>query len=212
MTNATRNGLEKALPGAPAAKRGGRVRWFKLAAILLALIGLTFGLAYLFQTIWSSFQLPTDNIAWLAYLTVFLVTLVTNLTIIAPVPIATAVMIAMASQWNPLLIALVASIGGTVGELSGYYAGYLGKKIAIAEDIAGYTRVASWMRRYGPWAVLFLAIQPAIPFDIAGLVAGATKMPLKKFIPSLWAGKFIKYALLCYFGIQFLRFVPSWAK
>ncbi len=211
MTNNTRKVTGKTALEAPDGKQGGKIKWPRLVISLVGLIAFTFGLAYLFQNLWARMQLPTDEFAWLAYLTIFLVTLICNLTIIAPVPIATSIMLATAAKWNPLLVAFFASIGGTLGELSGYYAGYLGKRIAIAEDMAEYNKVVNWMRRYGFWAILFLALQPVIPFDIAGLVAGAAKMPLRKFLPPLWVGKFIKYTILCYFGIQLLKFLPSWA-
>ena len=121
-------------------------------------------------------------------------------------------MIAAATKWDPVLISFSASIGGTIGELSGYYAGYLGKKLAIAEDMPGYKRIASWTHRYGLWAIFLLAVQPILPFDIAGLVAGATKMPLRKFLTTLWIGKFIKYLLFSYFGTRLIHLLPFGAQ
>jgi len=109
------------------------------------------------------------------------------------------------------MVALAASIGGTLGELSGYYAGYLGKRIAITEHMGGYNRVAGWMNQHGLRATFFLALQPVIPFDIGGLVAGAARMPLQKFLPALWAGKLIKYIILCYSGIGLINFLPFWS-
>jgi membrane protein YqaA with SNARE-associated domain len=120
-------------------------------------------------------------------------------------------MIAIATKWNPVMVALAASVGGMLGELSGYYAGYLGKKIAIDEHAIGYKRVAGWMHRYGLWAILFLAFQPVIPFDLGGLIAGGARMPLWKFLPALWAGKFLKYITVCYSGLGLIRFLPFWS-
>jgi len=193
-------------------KKGEQVHWLRLAISLAVLIGLSFGLMWLLQEVTTLFHLPLDRFAWLAYLNVFISTLVCNLTVIAPVPIATSIMIAAASRWNPVMVALAASMGGTLGELSGYYAGYLGKRIAVNEHVAGYHRVAGWMNHYGIWAISFLAFQPVIPFDIAGLVAGAAKMPMYKFLPALWAGKFPKYIVLCYSGIGLLHFLPFWSQ
>jgi len=183
-----------------------------LVILIASLIALSFGLVYMLQSLWAHFQLPPGKFTWLAYLTIFGVTLVCNLTIIAPVPIATSLMIAAATRWDPVLVSLFASIGGAIGELSGYYAGYLGKKIAIAEDIPGYNKVANWTNRYGLWAIFVLALQPILPFDVAGLVAGATKMPLRKFLPALWAGRFIKYLLFSYFGTRLIHLLPFWAQ
>ena len=188
-------------------KQGSQVNWRGLVISLVSLIAISFGLAYLFQSLGERFPLPLDKFAWLAYLIVFGTTLLCNFTIIAPVPLAASLMIAAATEWNPVMIALVGSIGGTLGELSGYYAGYLGKKIAIAEYMAGYDRFAGWMQRYGVWAISLLAFQPIIPFDIGGMIAGAARMPLRKFLPALWAGKFPKYVILCYSGIGLIQFL-----
>jgi len=193
-------------------KKGNQIYWLRLVASLLILIAFSFGLAYLTLRLGTRFHLPLDEFAPLAYLGVLATTLVCNLTVIVPVPIATSIMIAAATSWNPVMVALVASIGGTLGELSGYYAGYLGKRIAISEQVAAYNKVADWMNRYGIWAISFLAFQPVIPFDIAGLVAGAAKMPMYKFLPALWAGKFPKYIILCYSGIGLIHFLPFWSR
>jgi membrane protein YqaA with SNARE-associated domain len=107
-------------------------------------------------------------------------------------------------------VALCAATGGSLGELSGYYAGRLGRKIAIPESIIGYKKIEHWVNRYGVFAIMLLAFQPVIPFDIGGLVAGAAQMPIYKFLPSLWIGKFPKYLILIYAGLGIFKFLPSW--
>jgi len=188
-------------------KKLNQVRWLRLTLSLVVLIGLSYGLMWLLQEAVSLLHLPLDKFAWLAYLNVFLSTLICNLTIFIPVPIATSILLATSTQWNPIMVALVASIGGTLGELSGYYAGYLGKRIAINERLVGRNKTTEWMNRYGTWAISFLGFQPVIPFDIAGLIAGAAKMPLYKFLPALWLGKFLKYIILCYSGAGIIHFL-----
>ena len=183
-------------------------RWLRLALLLVGLIAISFGMAYLFQKLMSPLETTLDKFAWLAYLIVFATTLLSSLTIVAPVPVAAALMITAATRWDPVLVSLSASIGGTFGELSGYYVGYLGKKIVISGYTKEYDRVASWINRYGFWAISFLAFQPILPFDIAGLIAGSLKMPLWKFLPALWVGKFPKFIILCYFGTEFIHFLP----
>lgn len=189
-------------------KRNSQVHWLRLAIAFLGFVVLSFGLAYLLRLVLARYAFPLHEFAWLAYLIVFATSLVANLTIIAPVPLAATVMVAAATTWNPLLIALFASIGGTLGELSGYYAGYLSKRIAIPENVLWYGRVEHWIQRYGAWAILVLGFQPIIPFDLGGLVAGMVKMPLPKFLLALWVGKFAKYAILTYAGLGFLHFLP----
>jgi membrane protein YqaA with SNARE-associated domain len=182
------------------------VSWQRLVIIVVSAVVISVGLAYLFQTFLAQVQPVLNRFAWLAYAGVFVVQLLSNLTIIAPVPIALAITVSIATQWNPLLVALFASLGGTLGELSGYFAGYIAEKAAINESAAGFNRIRGWMNRYGPWTIAFLAFQPVLPFDIGGIIAGAARMPLWKFLPALWLGKFPKYLLLTYFGVGVIHF------
>jgi membrane protein YqaA with SNARE-associated domain len=190
-------------------KREKWVRWLKLTFAFIALIFFSFLLAYWFKKLSDSMNLPLDRYAFVAYLAVFVVTLIANLTVMAPVPIAVSIMITVAQNWNPLLSALAAALGGTIGEMSGYFAGYAGRKLAVANDLIGFDRVEGWINRWGAWAIAFLAFQPVIPFDVGGLIAGAAKMPVRKFLPALFAGKFPKYILLAYAGIGLIHFLPA---
>ncbi|MFC1967076.1 VTT domain-containing protein [Chloroflexota bacterium] len=191
-----------------AKRRKKRVYWLRLASTLFIAIAISLGLSYLLQKFVFNLNFPVNQLAWLAYLTVFGLSVMANLSVIVPVPIAVSVMIAVATSWNPVLTALAAATGGSIGELSGYYAGYLGKKLAIPEDLIGYRRIESWVHRYGMWAIFFLAIQPIIPFDIGGFVAGAARMPIRQFLPALWLGKFPKYLILTYAGLGLINWLP----
>ena len=182
--------------------------WFKTAVYVVILIALSIGLVYLLRYLMAYFELSVEGLATTAYLVVFGVTLACNATVIVPVPIAVATMIAAASKWDPILVALVASIAGTLGELTGYYAGYLGKTVVIGESTPGYNRLVGWMNRYGVLAIFLISFQPVLPVDIAGLTAGASRIPLWKFLLPCWAGKFPKYILFSYFGFQLLNLLP----
>jgi uncharacterized membrane protein YdjX (TVP38/TMEM64 family) len=189
-------------------KKANRIYWLRLAFTLFVVIILSYGLSYLIQHFIVKPNVQRYEYAWLVYFVMFGISVLVNLTIIVPVPIAISTMIAAATRWNPLLLALAASTGGTIGELSGYYAGYLGKKIAIPEEVIGYRRYERWIQRYGVWAIFFLAIQPILPFDIGGFIAGAARMPMRKFLPALWLGKSIKYIIFAYVGKEIINFLP----
>jgi uncharacterized membrane protein YdjX (TVP38/TMEM64 family) len=186
----------------------GHISWPKLVISIIGILLISFGIAFLLQKLIDKYNLPLFQYAWLAYLIVFVTSLVCNLTILAPVPIAASIMITAALYWNPVIIAACAAIGGTIGELSGYYAGYLEKKIAIPDSLLGYKRLEKWIQKYGFWAIFILALQPVIPFDVGGFIAGIMKMPLKKFLPALLAGKFPKYIIICYSAVGIVHFIP----
>jgi membrane protein YqaA with SNARE-associated domain len=190
--------------------QGTNIHWVKLIITFGGLILLSFGLAALLQFIKSRLNLPLYDLATVAYATVFVSTILANMTIIAPVPFAVAIMISASSQFNPVLVAFFGALGGSLGELSGYFAGRLGKRIAIPDTFVGYKKVEGWIRKYGLLAITGLAFQPVVPFDIGGVVAGAAKMPISQFLPALFLGKFPKYIILVYAGLGVIHFLPSW--
>jgi len=186
------------------------IHWVRLVIAFASLVGLSFALAGILNILKDRLNVDLYQYSWLAYLSVFSIVLLANLTIIAPVPFAIAVMLTAAQHFNPVLVALFGAVGGTLGEISGYYAGRLGRKIAIPESIISNQHVTHAIGKYGFWAITVLAFQPIIPFDVGGIVAGASKMPLIKFIPALFLGKFPKYLLLVYASLGLLDFLPVW--
>jgi len=171
-------------------------RWLKLALYFVILVGFSFGLFYLFEYL----GLLKEEIAPTAYLAVFGLSVLNSALIGIPVPFALVMMIKVASEGNFILTVLIGSVGGTLGELAAYYAGYLGKRIIQIETAPGYERLAGWMNKHGPWGIFLISFQPILPVDIAGFLAGVAKLPVWKFLLPCLAGKFPKYFLLCYIG------------
>ncbi|MGA2368106.1 MAG: VTT domain-containing protein [Dehalococcoidia bacterium] len=183
------------------------INWFKLGVIFVLFVIFSVAVAYGTQIVLANFNLPIHKYEPAAYLTIFLVALVVNLSLI-PLPFAVSLMVAAAAIWNPILVALAGSLGASLGEMSYYYLGFLSKKVAIPDDIIGYKTVKTWVDKYGMWAIAFLSFQPVIPIEIGGLVAGLTKFPLFKFLVALWIGKFPKYIILIYLGSALMHLVP----
>lgn len=128
---------------------------------------------------------------------IFLFNLLSSATLILPVP-GVAVTSFMGAVFNPFWVAVAAGTGATLGELSGYLAGFSGRTVVARTPI--YERVEGWMKRYGEFAILGLAIVPNPFFDIAGMVAGALKMNVWRFLIFCWPGKIIKMLLFAYGG------------
>jgi membrane protein YqaA with SNARE-associated domain len=128
---------------------------------------------------------------------VFLVALLANATVILPAP-GVAVVFAMGGIFHPAGVALAAATGGALGELTGYLAGFGGQAIIERKDL--YIRMSGWVRKYGGWAVLVLAAIPNPFFDLAGIAAGALKMPVWKFLLFCWLGQLVKMSLFALAG------------
>lgn len=128
---------------------------------------------------------------------IFLIALMANATVFLPAP-GVAVVFAMGSIFNPLGVALSAGSGGALGELSGYLAGFSGQ--AVVENTRIYNRFLPWVEKYGGWAIFILSAVPNPFFDIAGIAAGMTKIPLWRFLLFCWAGQMVKMAMFAYAG------------
>jgi membrane protein YqaA with SNARE-associated domain len=128
---------------------------------------------------------------------VFLISLLGSATIVLPAP-SLAVVSAVGSVLNPFLVGLAAGSGEALGELTGYLAGYTGR--AVIENRQQYERIAGWTRRYGLWVILGLSIVPNPFFDLAGIAAGALRMPVSRFLLVCWIGKTIKATLFALGG------------
>jgi len=136
------------------------------------------------------------------YAAVFLVGLVSNATIIFPVP-GLAVSSVMGGVFNPWIVGLVGGVGQALGELTGYMAGYSGQR--LVDENPTYDRLTRWMQRHGTLTIFVLAITPNPVADVGGMAAGALRFSLWKFLVSCTAGKVVKniaFALAGYYGIE----------
>ncbi len=128
-------------------------------------------------------------------LALFLINVLSSATLILPLP-GLALTPLAATVADPLLVGLIAGTGQTIGELTGYLAGYSGRK-ALGMD-ARTQRMTAWMRRWGAAILFVLALIPNPFFDVAGIVAGATRMPLRLYILAAGSGKILKNIALAY--------------
>jgi len=143
-----------------------------------------------------------------AYIAIFLITLLSSLTIFLPAP-GTAVVIALISTLNldiPLA-ALVGSLGGTLGEISAYWLGYMGRGVIRTEDSERFQTAQRWMGRHGGWTIFVFALVPFLFFDLAGIAAGALKYPVKRFLLFCWLGRLPRAFLEYTFGATVLDLI-----
>lgn len=140
---------------------------------------------------------------------IFLIALLANATVLLPAP-GLAVVFAMGSVFNPIWVGLAAGTGGALGELSGYLAGFSGQ--VVVERVHLYGRIHPWVEKYGGWAILVLSAIPNPFFDLAGVAAGAVKMPLWKFLLFCWLGQLIKMTMFAYAGAHSINWLLDYLK
>lgn len=144
------------------------------------------------------------NIRSVGYLGIFVLSFVGSASVVLPIPGIAAVCAGPGLlKLFPLGVALLASVGESLGELSGYLIGFSGR--GVAENYPFYPRIERWMQRRGG-LVLFLASSIPNPlFDLAGIAAGTLRYPVWRFLLAVWGGKLVKsltVAYACYYGFE----------
>lgn len=96
--------------------------------------------------------------------------------------------------WFALVVA--ASVGNTLGALTSFYLGTLGRFARSPDSFASprYQRVLAWINRYGYWSLL-LSWLPVVG-DLLCLLAGWLKLPLLKSTLMILVGKSLRYLLI----------------
>ena len=114
-------------------------------------------------------------------------------TLILPAP-GLALTALAGSAGDPLVVGVVAGLGQAVGELTGYAAGWSGQ--SLLPDSTAVRRLTAWLNRRGMLVIFVLAIVPNPIFDVAGIAAGALRMPLIRYLTAAASGKVIKNTIV----------------
>ncbi|MBN1954009.1 MAG: VTT domain-containing protein [Anaerolineae bacterium] len=183
--------MDEQQPTSPPSRR--RLRIVQVLTLLIVL-GASIGAVYLRDHI--------QELASFGYLAVFIVGLVSNATVILPLP-GLAVSSLMGGVFDPWLVGIVGGIGQGLGELSGYMVGYSSQK--LVDRGSTYEFIYTRMQRYGMLAIFVLALVPNPLFDMGGIAAGALRFPVWKFLVACIAGKIIKNVLFAWGGYLGLR-------
>lgn len=143
-----------------------------------------------------------QKIASFGYGGIFILSLLTNATLILPLP-GVVFTSAMGAVFNPFWVAIAAGTGAALGETTGYLAGFSGQIIIDRKE--WYETLTKWMRKYGNLTVMMMAIIPNPFFDLAGMAAGMLKLPFYRFLFWCCVGKIIKMMLFAYTGATLLK-------
>jgi len=159
------------------------------AISLAGAVALSLAAAYLF------FAFP--SLSQMGYIGIFAISLLSSATVFLPMP-GFAVVFAMGGFLNPVLVGVAAGLGAGLGEMTGYLVGYAGHNAAIRTNI--FRSHKKQIEKRGPLAIFILAFLPNPVFDIAGIAAGAIKMPVWKFLLAVVAGKILRFVALAFAG------------
>jgi membrane protein DedA with SNARE-associated domain len=108
----------------------------------------------------------------------------------------------------PIVVGVVAGFAESLGELTGYAAGMSGSQ--MLKDRSIYRRIKRWVEKRPFRTVFLMTFTPPIFFDVAGLAAGAARIPLRVFYPALLSGKILRDILVATAGYYSFGIVEDW--
>ena len=150
------------------------------------------------------------------YLGVLIANFVSSMGVMIPLPFSagTTVTIAVAGVSPPLLVGLVAAVGGTLGEFTAYWLGYGGERVIHFRGHPKYEVAERWMARRGGLAIAVFAFLPFFMFDFVAVAAGALGYPFHKFMIFCFIGRLPRGLLEAFLGVTIWDWVsphlPEW--
>ena len=145
------------------------------------------------------------------YLGLFIVEVLGSATIIFPAPaFAINFILGGTPGFNPWLVGIVAGVGSTIGEVTGYGVGMGGRELMEKKYGRWLKTAKGWMESHGDFAIIILFAATPLPHDVVGMLAGAVRYSFKKFMLATLIGKLIAGLLLAwagYYSINTLGFL-----
>ena len=173
----------------------------KVRTVITILLAVFISLGIVALTIYFQKQLRELGNAGLIGLFV-----ISNATVIVPAPVSIAFSCAVAPIYGPLAVGIASGLGSALGEITGYWVGRSGNSIIPKGDL--YRRLRIFMRRRGLLTIFLLSAVPNPFFDVGGMIAGALKMPLWRFLAACAVGKVLRFiitASICLGGLPWLQ-------
>ncbi len=177
-------------------------RRFQLVALFAAL-----GLVVVVAAFGLSNSGSYDEEYWrsIGYPGVLFFSFLGSASVVLPIPGIVAVCGAGGLALNLVAVGLLAGLGETVGEFTGYAIGYGGR--GVIEQRSYYQTVQTWMARRGTLVLFLMAAIPNPLFDVVGVAAGATRFSMTRFFVTLIIAKTLKglaVAYACWQGVKLL--------
>lgn len=123
---------------------------------------------------------------------VFVASMLSHLTVVAR-DMFIPLFLPLASVYHPVVLGSVAGTGAAIGEVTTYLLGW-----GVAESMETMSdtedKIAKWIKKYGLWAVLLVALTP-LPDTPIVILAGSRKLPFRRLLAIEVAGKSALYSV-----------------
>lgn len=134
----------------------------------------------------------------------FISSVLSNATIMIPVPNTAIILVVAAAGLNPWLLGFLAGIGAGLGELTSYVVGFFGYKLS-REKFREQAKALRHLLENRPWftnILLFLVGALPIPDDIFMIPLGVIRYNIFKAMLPFMVGKIVITTVIALFGAE----------
>lgn len=139
-----------------------------------------------------------------SYLGFFIFSLVSSATLFIPIS-STLLVIAIAKDFNPILLGLSVGIGSAIGELTGFFAGK-GGNILLKEKFPFFDQYKDLIKKADIPFLFLVSFIPNPFFDIAGITAGLLNISIWRFLLPVMLGKSLRFILIAMLELHILNY------
>jgi membrane protein YqaA with SNARE-associated domain len=182
---------------------------FRNYSVKKLLLGLAFFLAFMliFLALFlSKHELWESFVREYGLLAIFIGEIIANASVLLPVPFDAMVFVYAGTTEHGVVylafVGLIAALGASIGELTGYIIGLLGVRTIEhmrKRELEQVKHARKWLRKKGMILIALGALTP-FPFDVIGIAAGLIKYRPDKFFIACFIGKLLRYELIVFAG------------
>jgi membrane protein DedA with SNARE-associated domain len=179
-----------------AGKKGNRRSLLKRVLLPALIIAVVIAICVSLQLVYGHHPERLIQLKNHIYWGAFLISVIGNATVILPGAVLVIlanigiVLYPVTGVYGPVLVGVAGGAGAALGEMTGYMVGFSGRGLVGKSRL--YHRLVGWIERWGVLIVFIFSIVPFF-FDLVGIIAGALRLPLWKFVLFCWLGRSLMY-------------------
>ncbi len=157
----------------------------------------------------SVFRSAVTSLGRWGYLAAFAINALSASSVFLPAP-GLAAIIVLTRDYHPFWLGVAAGIGGALGELVAYWLGLHGGRAIEGKRLHEF--LVRHMSRHGSLVLLGFSMIPFMPVDVAGILAGATRYPVHKFLIYVAIGKTVQMIGVMYAAAWSIDWAEPWLE
>ena len=166
-------------------------------------------LSILIAVVMTLFRETVTQLGNWGYVGAFVINGISSASVVLPAP-GGAIVLLMAPDYNPLVLGIAAGVGGALGSLTAYLVGAHARPALQGRRF--YMRAHRLMHRFGSVFLILSTLMPISPGDFVGVLAGATRYPVSRYLVYITIASVIKMTVMVYAAVASFAWLEEWLE